>query len=323
MDSTAQERYGVPFVVRIRAYVPHLLTALFALFAYLLMFAFIAGNAVGAAAELRRAGDAPHNEIVLAGEPNGAESFYYLKNYSVSGEKGKNALSDVLMLMPEADYRDNNIYFRGTLAGGTCAVSANVAAKYGLEVGDNARIMGTNKTFRVAQILPAQDGIDETYKHEGLVVLSYDKDLLDRNYMFMSFMTDGDAYRSLNTLMYVKDMKKDSANDLIFCAAVALFAIAAVMTVSECFIFRARREDYKTHSFLGVPAPRLFGRILAESLLRYALPALIATENFIAWYYPYTDAYYIPVACFTGACILFSTIYSFTVTRSLYYVKSK
>ena len=193
MNHTEQRQTGVPFVVRIRAYRSHALTVLVVVAAYLLILSFIAGGAVSAAAELRRAWNAPHNEIVLANERNGdpekgEECFIYLKNYAISGEKRKNAVSDLLMVMPETEYENNNVSFIGTLAPGTCAVSANVAAKYGLRVGDTARVIGTEKTFEVVRILPAQGGLDAKYKHEGIVVLSYDKDLLNREYQYYAFI---------------------------------------------------------------------------------------------------------------------------------------
>ena len=322
MNSEAQ-KYGVSFTVRVRAYIPHALTALVALIAYLLTFAFLAGKTAGAAAELRRTADAPHNEIVFAGEPNGKDSFLYLKNYAVTGRTGENALSDILMVLPEAEYTESNIGFCGTLASGTCAVSANIAAKYGLRVGDNAHVMGTYSTFRVARLLPAQDGLDEDYLHEGLIVLSYDEELLDRNYAYISFMTDGDAYRSLDTLLFVEDIQTESIAELILCALVALFFAAAVIVVSESFIFRARREDYATLSALGVGEKRLFACIFAEAVLRYVLPLVAVSAIFAAWYYPYADAYAIPAACFTGASVLLSAVYSFIMIRRVYYVKSK
>lgn len=322
MNSEAQ-RYGISLTVRVRAYIPHALTALVALIAYMLTFAFLAGKTAHAAAELRRTTDAPHNEIVFAGEPNGKTAFLYLKNYAVSGKTGENALSDVLMVLPEIEYSESNIGFCGSLASGTCAVSANIAAKYGLRVGDNARVIGTDSTFRVARLLPAQDGLDEDYLHEGLIVLAYDEELLDRNYMYISFMTDGDAYRSLDTLLFVGDIQRESAGELVLCALIALFSAAAVIVVSESFLFRARREDYATLSALGVGAKRLFARIFAEAVLRYALPLLAVSAIFSAWYHAYADAYAIPAACFTGVSVLLSAIYSFIMIRRLYYVKSK
>lgn len=322
MKSEAQ-KYGVSFAVRVRAYIPHALTALLAFAAYLLAFAFLAGKTAHAAAELRRTVHAPHNEIVFAGEQNGKESFLYLKNYAVSGRRGENALSDVLMVLPGIGYAENNIGFCGMLESGTCAVSANIAAKYGLRVGDSARVMGAGKTFRVAALLPAQDGLDEDYLHEGLIVLSYDEELLDRSYTYVSFMTDGDAYRSLDTLLFVGDIQKESIGELILCALIALFSASAAIAASEYFLFRARREDYATLSALGVGAKRLFVRIFAESVLRYALPLVAVSAVFDAWYYSYADAYAIPVACFTGAIVLLSAVYSFIMIRRLYYVKSK
>jgi hypothetical protein len=129
MNPSVREPSGVPFAVRVRAYIPHALTALVAIAAYLLTFAFLAGKTVGAAAELRRTVGAPHNEIVLAGEANSPESFLYLKNYAASGKTGENALSDVLMILPGFEYYSNHIDFCGTLESGTCAVSANVAVR--------------------------------------------------------------------------------------------------------------------------------------------------------------------------------------------------
>ena len=323
MNSTVREQSGVPFAVRVRAYIPHALTALVAIAAYLLTFAFLAGKTVSAAAELRRTTGAPHNEIVIAGEANSPKPFLYLKNYAALGKTGENALSDILMLMPGIEYDSNNIDFSGTLESGTCAVSANIAAKYGLSVGDTARIIGAGKTFRVAQLLPAQDGLDEKYLHEGLIVLAYDEELLDRNYQYISFVTDGDAYRSLDTLLYVEDIQKESIGELILCGCIAVLAAAAVIAVSECFLFRARREDYKTLSYLGTSTASLFTRIFAECILRYVLPLVAVSAIFEAVYYSYAEAYGIPAACFTGASVLLSAIYSFIVIRRLYYVKSK
>ena len=318
-----QERTGIPFVVRIRTYRPHALTMLVATVAYLIVLLFVAGSAVGSASELRRANNAPHNEVVFAKAPNGEECFIYLNNYSVSGETRKNAVSDILMVSPETDYQSNNISFAGTLESGTCAVSANIAAKYGLGIGDKARVLGTDKTFTVVKLLPAQKGLDEAYLHEGVVVLSYDKTLLNRNFKYISFMTDGDEYNELDDLVYVKDMKTESIVDLLISTAIVTLTVAASMVISERFIFRRRRQDYKTLCRLGAGARWLYMRIFAESLLRYVLPAIILLEIFAVRYVSYTSAFYIPAACFVAACTVFSAMYSFIIVRRLYHVKSK
>lgn len=323
MNSTVREKNGVPMIVRVRAYIPHALIALIAVAVYTLTLLILADTTVSAAAELRRTTDAPHNEIVFAGEANTPDSFLYLKNYSACGKTGRNAVSDLLMVLPGIEYSDNNIDFCGTLESGTCAVSANIAAKYGLRVGDHARIIGTDKTFRVAKLLPAQNGLDADYLHEGLIVLSYDKDLLNRSYEYVSFMTDEESYLSLDTLMFVKEIRQGSIKKLIICAVIAVSCAALLIIGAETFLFRKRREDYKTLSYLGVKVPRLYFRIFAECVLRYVLPLIFVAAILEVGYYSYAAAYYIPVACFTGAIALFSAIYSFIVIRRLYYVKSK
>jgi hypothetical protein len=63
--------------------------------------------------------------------------------------------------------------------------------------------------------------------------------------------------------------------------------------------------------------------VFGECILRYVLPLIAVSAIFEAGYYAYTDAYYVPVACFTGATVLLSAIYSIIVIRRLYYVKSK
>lgn len=317
-----QRQNAIPFVVRVRTYRPHALIALITLVMYLLVFRFLIGNATRDVAELMRVHDAPNNEIVFADEPNMGESFYYLKDYAVSGGTSENAVSDVLMLLPDTVYGENSVYFEGTLESGTCAVSANIAARYALEVGDHARVIGTDKSFLVTRVMPAEAGIDEDYLHEGIVILAFDSDLLSKNYMYVTFGTDGDAYRSLQRLVFVEDMAKGCIPALCLYGFAAMAAVIALMIVCESFLFRTRREDYACYVVLGVRRRRLWGRVLAENILKYVLPSIIITAVYAIPYACYKIAYVLPAGFFLAACAILSIAYSQVIIRRLYYVRA-
>lgn len=314
---------SIPCAVRVRTYRPHALIALIALAAFVLAFQFFIGNAATAVAELKRVQDSPVSEIVLAGEKNEGESFYYLKNYAVAGGTRENAVSDVLMLQPDVVYSANSVYFTGTLEPGTCAVSANIAARYALEVGDHARVIGTDKTFRVARVLPAQAGIDEDYLHEGIVILSFDEGLLNKNYLHMTFCTDGDGYRSLYRLVFVEDLADGCATALSLYALAALAIMACVMLLAEGLLFRSRREDYALMVALGVYRGQLLLRVLLENAAKYLLPLLIVAAGYAHTLGCYGAAYALPVLGFSAVCILSNAVYSAVTVRRLYYVKSR
>ena len=315
--------YGIPFTVRVRTYIPHALIILVAMVAYVLAFQFMIGGAVRQLAEWKRVEDSPTNEIVFSGENNPGEPFYYLKNYAVAGTTGENAVSDVLMILPDVDYGQNSVYFSGTLASGTCAVSANIAARYALDVGDFAHVIGTDKSFLVDRIIPAQAGLDEDYLHDGIIILSFDGELLNKNYWFVSFGTDGDAYRSLHRLIYVEDLAENCVSALCLYAGVAVAVIAVVILVCERFLFRARREDYKTLVALGGRSGRLWGRILAENGLKYWMPSVVVSAIYSAYYACYATVYTSTVLCFMAVCGLICLVYSLIITRRLYYVRAK
>lgn len=313
----------VPVLVRVRTFLPHTLIALIALVAYILVFRILAGNTVRAYGEIRRVNDSPVNEIVLSYEQNPGEAFYYLKNYAVTGSRGKNALSDVLMVMPGENYSENSIYFSGALAMGSCAVSANIAEAYGLRVGERAQIIGTDKSFLVERIITAQAGIDEDYLHEGIVILSYDEELLDKSYLYMSFDNDGDAYRSLYRLIYVENMTQGKGGSLLLFAIITLIVMGLLMLMCETLLFRSRLGDYESLVALGVPSRRLLWQILGENLLKYTLPLVIVMLIYSSIYGCYRSVYYVPTLLLIIISVIYSFVYSFVTVRRICYVRPK
>ncbi|MBQ8214234.1 MAG: hypothetical protein IJZ80_09510 [Clostridia bacterium] len=293
------------------------------LVAYVILFQFFIDDAARALSEWKRVQDSPANEIVFSDRQNEGECFYYLKNHAVSGEAKKNAVSDVFMLLPDTVYRANSIYFSGTLEKGTCAVSANVAARYGLAIGDFAQIMGTEKSFRVARLLPAQSGIDEDYRHEGIIILAYEEALLERNYSYVSFVTDGDAYQSLERLVFVEDMANGCARMLAFSACAAVGVILIMMIVCERFLLQARHRDYTALVWLGFHSAGLGRRVFAENFIKYILPAVLTVLFYAVFYACYASVYWSLAICFLIFCLILNAVYSLIVMRSLYYVGAK
>jgi hypothetical protein len=313
----------IPLLVRLRTFCSHAGIAAITLAAYVILFQFLAGSTAKAIAELRRVEDSPNNEIVFAGEPNEGEVFYYLRNYSLLGSNQENAVSDILMVRPDTVYEANTISFNGTLAEGTCAVSANVAHRYGLSVGEYARIIGTEHSFRVASILPPQDGLDEDFRHEGIVVIAYEPELLDKSYRFVSFCTDGDGYNSLISLVFVPSLAEGLPKALCLYAAAALAVLLLTLLVCERFLFVKRRADYRCLVTMGVGKGRLTLLVFGENLLKYALPLCVVAVLYAAFYGCYGLSYALPATLMLLICIAVLAIESWITVRRICYVRAK
>lgn len=316
-------KFGVPIIVKLRTYLFHTIIALIVLVVDIFIFQFLAENATNACAEIKRVNDAPHNEIVFSNERMGEDSFFYLKQQHLVGTKNTNVSADILMVAPNTSYENNDIYFVGTLESGTCVVSENLAREYGLRVGDNARISGTQTTFKVVRLITAQSGLDKEYLHEGIVILSYDESLLNRQYSYVSFTTDGDNYPSLISLIFIKDWKEENVQNLLIYAAIAFVAFGATMAVCEHFLFPSRKRDYRVLVTMGKTAAKLFRCVWLENVLKYILPPLITVAIYSVGLSCFGAMYAIPALCFVGFGILIITAYSLIITRKLYKCQAK
>lgn len=314
---------GVPFLVKIRAYLFHAIIAGIALIVDVLLFLFFMADAVSACAEIKRIDESPHSEIVYAGAKNGDVTFYYLKQQHLVGEKFTAVSCDILMVEDGADYAQTPIYFEGGLENGTCAVSKNLAARYGLKVGDTASIAGTEITFRVTKLLTAQSGLDKEYKREGIAVLSYDERLLDKTYSFVSFMTDGDAYSALDRLIYIKNWRAGNVTTLAVGAVVFAVVFTATVAVCEIFLFSRRRADYRIYSGLGRGRARSFFAILGENALKYITPLALTVLIFLSGLICYEAIYLLPVLYCFAVSVLAIMGYSFALVWRIYKCRAK
>lgn len=308
---------GVPFLVKIRAYLFHAIIAGIALIVDVLLFLFLMANVVGACAEIKRIDDSTHTEIVYAGARNGDINFYYLNQQHLVGEKITAVSCDILMIEEGAAYPETPIYFDGSLEKGTCAVSKNLADSYGLKEGATAYVAGTEIAFKVVRLLPAQSGLDKSYKREGVVVLGFDGQLLDKNYSFVSFMTDGDNYSELTDLVFIKNWRPGSVNAVVVGAVVFAVAFATTMAVCEIFLFAKRRADYRVYIGLGRTQAGAFFAILGENALKYVLPLALTALIFVSGLVCYEAMYLLPILfCFTVSA--FAIVgYSFVLLRRL------
>lgn len=318
-----QVRRGVPFIVKIRTFVFHAIIFAIVLVADVFIFLFFARNATVACSELKRINDAPHSEIVYSGQPTGDDSFYYLKQQHVFGTKNINVSCDILMIAPGVTYGSNDIYFEGTLDGGTCAVSKNLAREYGLNIGDEMQVTGKEKAFKVARFITAQVGLDKEFKRDGIVILSYDGELLDRQYSYISFATDGDAYPSLINLVFINNWQNENVRNLFVYAAISFAAFCAVMAVCERFLFMSRKQDYKVLVSLGERAPKLFGLVWAENALKYVAPSAIAAAIYSYGLYGFGTMYLIPSLFLPCVGVLAVSLYTLISVRNYYKCPAK
>ncbi len=309
---------GVPFVVKIRTFLFHAIIFAIILVADIFIFQFFSKNAAVAFSELKRINDAPHNEIVYSGQVTGEDSFYYLKQHHVSGSKDINVSCDILMIAPGVTYGSNDIYFEGTLSDGLCAVSKNLAHDYGLNIGDCVRFIGTDKQFKVDRFITAQTGIDKDFKRDGIVVVSYEEELLDKSFSYVSFTTDGDEYPSLINLEFINNWKEENIGNLWIYAAVSLAAFVAAMAVCERFLFMSRRQDYRVLVSLGESKGKLFWLIWAENAIKYILPSFVAAAIYSVGLSGFGLMYLIPALFLPCAGTLAVTLYTLFLVRRYY-----
>lgn len=316
---------GIPLLVKLRTYLSHVCIAAIALVVYLLLFGFVAERVILACAEIRRSVNAPQSEVIFSELPTGEDTFYYLNNYHLIGEKGSNVICDIYMTLQESHYGKNDIGFAGTLGADSCAVSENLAREYGLRLGDRAKIAGSEKVFTVERYLPAQSGLDSEASRKGIVLLSYDEALLDKPFCYLSFATEGDAYPALLSLLFIRDSLPGNITKLFVYFAISYFAFLAAVGVPEYFLFASRRRDYATLVAAGIRPSRLFFAVLPENALKYLLPLVFVCALFGTLFAAYRAMCLAPILVFFSAAALTITIYSAVTVRRLVscHVKAK
>lgn len=328
-------RYGIPFIVKLRACKVHAIVFAAMLAVFAMLFWALCGPAVQYCAEVRRF-SSYYNEAVIGGGPYGEEVLYYLNPKSavrLEGGNGKVADCDIYMTLEGEQYGGNPLLFEGVLAQGTCAVSRNLAQRYGLEIGQTARIYeDKNIVFTVAAYLPAQAGLDNQMLRDGVAVLAYSPELLElaskgqngeRTYMAFDRDADDRSYFGQFNLMFLSDLRAQNLKGLLGCAAVFAVGFLLAMFLCERFICPSVRAGYAVCGLQGKKGGRLYLRALAHAAVKYLLPYAAVCAISCAPYACYGPACALPFVIFGAFIALTAAVYTFIITRRVYTCKIK
>lgn len=258
------------------------------------------------------------NETVFSAVPGYEENFYSFGGSAYAYSENEHRINaDVLMTVSGNEYKDNPLYLRHAPSEGSCAVSENLAVKYGLEAGKTLSVhVGKDEklfNFVISEILPAESGIDGKYMHEGIIVLSENGDFISeaKKYIYIAFTRDNDGeYVGLTddpargaSVVFADDIIKSAEGKLITYAVLSTLALWVFIAVCEILIFGKMGRKYRDYSILstyGISKHRLFGKVLFDHCIKYMLAL---TVNFLIWYIKlgyYRVAYLVPALTFLG-----------------------
>jgi len=299
---------GIPFIVKLRTYLPHFIIGIIMLILYFILSLFIFESTSIAFIEINRANASKTTEIIISKEENLGETFYYLKNYFIG--KNDNAISaDILMTKENINYGVNDIYFEGTLENNSCAISRNIAMKNNIKVGDELTFISTNIRVKVSKILKPELGIDKEYKRDGIIIVNYDNNLLNRTYQFITFNDELEYYNSLVNLYRIKDWKTENIGIVI--RNIIIFVISTIFSLFLCeiFIFKRRIKDYLIYIHLGKNRKKIFINIICENIIKYLIPIIIV-YLFNLYLIMYGSAYLTVILILSILLIIITLIHS-------------
>ena len=210
------------------------------------------------------------NEVVFSGANEGGEAFISLNGKNnLLNDDGFRLNADLFMALSGASYRDNPIGFEGALSEGECFVSGDLMKLLDLKLGDRLTTTKDGIEYRISGILPAQEGWDEEYDHEGVIVLAYHDALALGAEEYVSFIESGEQYSNLRQIIFIENMQKAALdarqNAFLKALAVMLCAIA----LSEWLLGKRARRDYFIMAFDGVSPPGLYRRIAFDLAVKY------------------------------------------------------
>lgn len=307
-----------------RKYVFQVGIALFTLLFLTVLSLSVTEKATKSYAERERYRDSELNETVFSATPDYEESFYSFNGCAYAYGGGHRLNADVLMTVEGKSYRKNPLYLKSILPEGGCAISENLAQKNGIDVGDVITVKeGINEIpfdFTVSEILPAQSGIDEKYMHEGIIILSENRDFVKAGkYIFISFVKDwGAEYLNLiddpargPSVVFTKDIIKAAESRLVVYALLSTVALWVFIAACEALIFAKMGRKYRDYLILGcygISRGRLFCKVFSDNAIKYLLSLVI---SFVIWFLRfkmYRFAYFIPALTFLAVGIITAVI---------------
>ncbi len=314
-----------------RKYIFQFVISLLSLTFLTVLFFAIGEKAVYNYAQIVRYSSTDLNEIVFSTSPDYEEVFYDFGGsaYAYAGD-GQRLNCDIFMTHAAGKYEKNPLYLKAHLNEGECALSQNLAYRFGIAVGDRLQLrIGREEAlfdFYVGVILPAQSGVDTKYMHEGVLILSENKQLTEYGrFVYTSFIKNGDEYKNLvddsmrgSPILFTDVIIRQSVASLFVYTLVSVFALCIFIAVSEMLIFSKIGKKYRDYAILhsyGMGKSRLWRMLYLDMAIKYILPlAVVLCIGVIKLQY-YHILHLIPLFVFFAVGVLIVTILTFIIIK--------
>lgn len=227
------------------------------------------------------------NEVWFADSPMNSDCFVNL-NGSTFLKSGKTSVSaDIFMQLSDSTYENNLFGLKTVLNDGECSISKNIASEFNINVGDVLTASNGGGSFFVRNIFSAQSGLDDKYKHKGVVVLAPDERLSSAEPSYLFFAKNGSGFLNVNKTIFLKEVcvnLKASYLQSYICTSLLLIG---AFCLNDVLVFRRKIYDYRIANRDGVKRTRLVAALILDGCFKYILPILC---SFII-YLKYASAY--------------------------------
>jgi len=211
---------------------------------------------------------------------NGIEFVYYDENRSLD--------ADVLMQIDSLEYENNTFNIDFKLLNNQCVISRNLAYEKNLKLGDS--IFFYNVEYKIEKIISSQEGIDDSYYHKGVIVLSYDNSTKKPN-KYICFLRNTEVVYDAERFVSISDKGDKYHYSYIINSCIYFSLSLLVIVLEELFIFRNRGNDYLIYRMDGTNQIKLSRIVLRDNIIKIFVPFVFATLVLFKYIFAYQDAY--------------------------------
>lgn len=248
-----------------------------------------------------------NQEVWFANSPINSNCFINLNGVLLTYKDEKSINADVFMQMDTSSYNDNLFEVDYYLEPKTCAISKNIAVEYELSIGDKIYLKDKSQ-YEVVIIFNSQSGLDQKYNHFGVIVLSTTKGIsISQPIKYIYFTNNSDGFYNVTDFIKLDkkafDNKKIAKNNGAYLILIMLF----ILTITEIFIFKKKKNDYKLLVMDGNKKYKLFIQILYDTLIRIILPIILAFLFYLRYIKLFTIGY----------CVVFINLLAFSIAVAI------